>query len=372
VKNIAIIVVLLITACQTPYKPVDETKPIDPGAVSASALNRGANMTFNSDTYPTLNEEAFDTWKSWGISILRFTFDKDDFSNALSDSPGADIWSPYADNLAALKTVLGWMKAHNMEAMISLDHIWGDDQNSQSMWTNNGNNAYLNHRIALCGAMATWIRDNNFSSVVTYLEVWNEPYPCDDAIYTNVFLPAAIAAIRAVDTVVTISVMPPHDWGLLWGFQGWNGASDSNVLYSTHIYAPQTYTHQGVLSGYPLLETGWPGTYKNYPSDAVAAYTDIEAGRELMDVIADFRTRTGKEVMVTEFGVARWAKQSGLWVRDMVSLMEEYNIGWLYHSIAGWNGWNPSFSATAPEGKDVFGNGSPTLDLLKTYWQLPY
>jgi len=66
--------------------------------------------------------------------------------------------------------------------------------------------------------------------------------------------------------------------------------------------------------------------------------------------------------------VARWARDAGLWTRDLVSLMEEAEIGWLFHSIAGWNGWNPSFKASDPENKLPFGRGSPSLELLKHYW----
>ncbi len=366
---------VFLVACQNTPRFTDDETPIVPGTVSPAPQTRGANITFNSDTYLTLTESAFDTWQSWGINLLRFTFDKDDFFNAFSNPPTAgDIWIPYAANLLQLEKILGWMKARGMKAMISLDHIWGDDHNSQAMWASGGNNSYLQHRIDLCGAMATWIYGNGFSATVQYLEPWNEPYPCNAEHYKDKFLPDAIAAIRASGFPgVTISIMPPHDWGLLWGFEGWDGISDSgvidsNVIYSTHIYAPQTYTHQGVLSGYPYLSTGWPGYYKNYPSDPAATYSDMDAGRALTDVIVDFEVRAGKEVIVTEFGVARWAIGSGLWARDLISIMEESGIGWMYHSIAGWNGWNPSFKASDPESKMVFGRGSPTLDLLKYYW----
>jgi hypothetical protein len=52
-------------------------------------------------------------------------------------------------------------------------------------------------------------------------------------------------------------------------------------------------------------------------------------------------------------------------------LFEENQLQLTFHSMAGWNGWNPTFSAVDPEGNEPFGKReTPALMVLKNYWQL--
>ena len=308
----------------------------------------------------------FDVWKSWGVNLVRFNFEKDDTADVYSGNPtNGDVWQPYQSNLIRLDTLLGWLKDRNMTAMVSMDTLWGDDHNSNLLWSGNGINPYLDHRIQVTKAMAEWLYTNH--SEVKFLEVWNEPHPIDHP-YTNYYLPAVISNIRLVNPAITIVVMPPYDWGSIWGFAGWSGVSGSNIQYSTHIYSPWTYTHQGIY-GNPLLQTGWPGSYANYPGDP-AVWCDKTAASNFVATAVDFQNRTGKTVMITEFGVLRWAKDNDKYIGDLVSTFEDAGISWIFHSVAGWNGWNPTFDAGDPQNSNPFGGkNTPAIQLLKAYWQ---
>jgi hypothetical protein len=192
--------------------------------------------------------------------------------------------------------------------------------------------------------MADWLgRD---WPLVRWLEPWNEPHPYHELNKTY-FLDTSIAAIRATNSAITIVCMAPADWGLPRGLSGWNGVNDPNVAYSTHVYAPQTYTHQGV-NGMPKLPgRPWPGMFKNYP-DSPETWCDRAALATYVSELAALHERTGKRVFITEFGVLRWAEGNERHLADAVSVFEEQGYSWLLHSVAGWNGWNPGFDPEDP------------------------
>lgn len=331
-------------------------------ANATAAFVRGINLSNNAKS--VLRKEDVARWKSWGVETVRIHLDKDDTSSAYIDEPGADdIWAPYAASKARLQERLGWLGEQNITVMVTLDNLWGDDHYSSAMWANGGDNVYLRHRIALAGEAAAWLA--GFSNV-QYLEVWNEPHPYSD-IYRDYFLPAVIEKIRNVNPQIEIVCMAPHDWGLLQGLAAWDGLSGANVTYSTHMYSPWTYTHQGIL-GNPADAEGWPGMHKDYPTSTLK-YHDIAWVRSQVDIIKAFEARSGSKVIVTEFGVVRWAVDADKYIGDLVQAFEEQDVQWIFHSLNGWNGWNPTFAHDREESFEPYGGDeTPSLQRLKEAW----
>ena len=326
---------------------------------------RGANITCADET--SLTADDFARWKSWGINLIRINFNKDDLLDIASNPPAAtDPWQPYVKNRAKLNSWLGWCNDNQIEVMIALDHLWGDDHDFGSMWWFGGYNDYLNHRIKLAQAMADWVGTS--WPLVRWIEPWNEPHPYD-ALYKTYFLDASIAAIREKNSAITIVCMAPADWGGVKGFEGWNGVSDSKVAYSSHFYDPMTYTHQGVHGMPRLAGAGWPGSFKLFADSTAAVYCDRSAYAAFNAELAAMHDRTGKRVFVSEFGVLRWAVDNDKYLSDVISVFEEKGYDWILHSIAGWNGWNPSFGASDVDSNQTFGDmKSRAFGVMQAAW----
>lgn len=349
---------LLVFSCSKPsYNPAPTEKSIK--------HIRGTNITCTEHTH--LSKGDLQVWKDWGINTVRVNFDKDDEVNVLLDAPQGDIWKPYKVKKGILETWLNWMNDLDMQVIISLDILWGDDHNSDIIWASGGNNEYLNHRIELFKEMQVWLQ---YFECVKYIEVWNEPYPYNE-IYKTYFLPQIVQVLESIDNPIEIIVMAPYDWGDMKGFVNWPGLQSEDVTYSTHIYDPYMYTHQ-LLYDLPEDTAGWPGWHKSYTPDEEPVYMDIALVREFLKTITDFEEQSGKKVIITEFGVLRWAKDNDKYISDLITVFEENELQWIFHSMAGWNGWNPTYAADrSMDILDTFGgDDTKALQVLKDFWQL--
>lgn len=326
---------------------------------------RGGNLSLAEDT--ELSEEDFVRWKQWGVNTLRVNFNKDDLSNPYSDQPtDEDLWIPYKSNRVKMAEWIRLAGIYDIEVNITLDHIWGDDHDSEQMWRDGEESIYLSHRINLSVAMSEWLQQYDH---VGYFCPWNETYPYND-LYHEWFVDAVVEEIRAINKDVTIVLMVPGAWGDIENFSAWDGVEDENTIYAVNLYDPYTYTHQG-LYDIPLTDEGWPGNHQSGAKPEETSYADIEAARDFLAVIVDFKERTGKEVVVTEIGVVRWAKDKDRYISDVLSLLEEMEVGWLFHSIAGWNGWNPSYNGDEEVSIEPYsGHETDLLKVLKGYWAL--
>jgi len=126
--------------------------------------------------------------------------------------------------------------------------------------------------------------------------------------------------------------MSPFDWGLLQGLKNWDGVPGTGITYSTY---------------------------------------DINRVRQQVHIITEFMQWTQLKVIITEFGALRWAKDSDKYLNHLIAVFEERKVEWIFHSMAGWNGWNPTFTADREESQEPHGGDeTPALQILKHYWQL--
>lgn len=323
---------------------------------------RGINITCANET--VLYKSDIETWKSWKINTVRLNFNKDDLLDPYSNNPTENAWNPYLKNVVKLKQWLNWFKEANIQVIIALDMIWGDDHKTNNIWANNGDNPYLQHRIDMCNEMQTLAKD--YKNVV-YIEFWNEPYPYND-LYATFFLPKVVNEMETKNYPIKLICMAPYSWGGINGLENWDGLKSDKIIYSTHIYAPWLYTHQEI-NGNPTDTSGWPGWHKFYDVNEQPVYLDISSVREHMKKIELFKTRTGSNVIITEFGVIRWAIDNDKYISDLLTVFEENKIPWIFHSMSGWNGWNPTFSSTRPQTNANFGGDeTDALKVLKTHW----
>lgn len=137
-------------------------------------------------------------------------------------------------------------------------------------------------------------------------------------------------AIRLIDPNRAI-VFEPAPWAAAKGLRDLQPLDVPNIIYSIHFYDPLDYTHQGV-QGRPM-GGAYPGTFQT------RLWNEAKIRRELAPAL-DFQRRHGVHIYVGEFGVIRWAEGAARYLRDCITIFEEYGWDWSYHAFREWHGWS--------------------------------
>jgi len=142
----------------------------------------------------------------------------------------------------------------------------------------------------------------------------------------------AAKTIRSVDPGKPV-VFEPSPWGGPDGFDILEPLDLDRVIYSFHMYRPQSFTHQGVYDD----RTGIA-----YPGRIDGELWDKERLREEILPAIEFQNAYNVQIYVGEFSVIRWAPgDSGYdYLRDVIGLFEEYGWDWSYHAFREWDGWS--------------------------------
>lgn len=148
--------------------------------------------------------------------------------------------------------------------------------------------------------------------------------------------------IRAIDSEVMI-VVEPTPFALPYSFDGFVPIGVENIIYSVHLYEPYNFTHQGldVPSGV------------SYPGIIDGEMWDKSRLIESLQPVKAFQDKYNVPIYIGEFSAIRWAPGSSAYnyIRDSISIFEDYNWDWSYHAFREWDGWSVeypsgSFSST--------------------------
>ena len=314
----------------------------------------------------------------WGVNTVRINFGTDAASGTATDRVArrptrAEPLAPYRNNVAMLKRFTAECSRLGVGVMLAASGVHGRDLVKLDDFTGGSFRTHIRPSLMqFWTAMAEELRDD--PAIFAY-DVFNEPnYTLrrerDGAIWYDQIMPEAIRRIRAINPHIWIAVMP---WP--WGFPGRYGSmpllDDPAILYTFHDYAPHNFTHQGV--GTIARGAVYPGILREYDSE-MPRFWDKGALARSMQPALDFARRHDVRMMASEFGVVRWANGRDQWIADMVSILEDNGIDWLFHTYNTWNGWNPSFAADAEQVgtyPTLFGGvSSPGHRTLLRHWRL--
>ncbi|MBK1875508.1 glycoside hydrolase family 5 protein [Pelagicoccus mobilis] len=183
----------------------------------------------------------------------------------------------------------------------------------------------------------------------------------------NLLYQKTVAAIREIDPDTYIVLASPR---LRYGDQvvSYNNGifylqlpDDPNLVVETHMYTPQSLTHQdfwdreGKLIDYPGVIDG-----RLWNADTVA---------ENFQEVIEFQKKTGVPIFIGEFSVTRWRGESGdQYVKDVIDLAEAHGFHWAYHAYRESPIWDPEMSNTDKSDESRSPN-APRIELLKSYWQ---
>ena len=135
-----------------------------------------------------------------------------------------------------------------------------------------------------------------------------------------------MAAVRAIDPNTPFMVETISHW-----YEG------ENVIYSPHFYEPHALTHFGV--GGSSNHVRW-----SYPGYIDGVYWDRQQMRVALEPWIDFQMAyPDAKFCVGEFSCVLWAKGADKWIRDAISVFEEYGWDWCYHAYREWPAWSVEF-----------------------------
>ena len=273
-------------------------------------------------------------------NVIRLGFSVDSTNPATVQNPLA----PYATNLAILDAALPLARAAGIKIVICAAETYGW---SPTVFQGGavGLATYRTNLANFWTAMAQ--RYINEPAIVAY-DLLNEPatdYFSQGSWYTNV-MPAAVAAVRSVNSRIWLMVESEYQ-GQAGNFNTMPVLADPYVIYSFHMYAPPSYTSQGIGSfvGYTPIYPGTNSIWGPADTNSIYTYWDKEALRNAMITEINFSlAHPDKRILVGEFGVLRWAPGADKWLNDCIELFEEYKWDWCNHSPSGWNGFNVTYS----------------------------
>ncbi len=359
----------------------------------------------------------------WGVNVIRFNLSADtqpNFINGKSVAPADLLTNPlhyYSASLNALKNFLSQAEQTGMKVMVSLADSYGVASPTFFAGKCTGSapqpvaDIYREHVISFWREFMSLYKGN--SSIVA-VEVKNEPKFAysesinNQCIWADVLIPKALNVIREADANIPV-VIEPGSGGHVEGFNylkyseknsgefSFKKINDPNILYSFHMYAPYTFTHQCV-SNNASLNSPCPGN--KYPWDngsyatANNPYSSIKNTiperrwnkselEAYMKPAIDFMNRNNvKRILVSEFGAVRWAPGAKEYYEDLISIFESKGWDWMYHSLFGFDGWNAANPETnIPSNYGGTGSASvtgfpvnfsenPRLQVVKDGWKL--
>ncbi|MEM7038635.1 MAG: cellulase family glycosylhydrolase [Bacteroidota bacterium] len=164
-----------------------------------------------------------------------------------------------------------------------------------------------------------------------FFEILNEPPVGMLPANVEILMQACIDTIRAWDSTHTL-VIDAHSATLGWALATTTPYPDTNLIYTFHTYDPYYFTHQGFSWAEPFpFPTGTPFPFLGDDQQLVTIFQQV----------ADWRDQNEKPVWLGEFGVGIFADATSRcnWVRLVGSLIDQYQLNWLYWD---WGGVLPS------------------------------
>lgn len=182
----------------------------------------------------------------------------------------------------------------------------------------------------------------------------------------NSFFPDIIAAIREVDAETPILVSADDFSSLDWLSYA-KLVDDERTTYFVDQYAPHPYTHQapGEDLSYPgIFDTDYDGDNESFDKAWLEDY---------LEAVDGFRSETGRQVTIEEYGLVRYAPGAANYLSDVMGLFEDKGVNyaiWLWETK--WtpytnevNEFNWRFGTDAANTQDV---RNDLQDVLVRFW----
>ena len=299
------------------------------GSLADAAIHSGGITPLRGVMSPSrdMTEEDFRTLEAWGVTLLRYQMTRSGDQNANHDLEEFDHW--LCGRLDHLDTiVLPLAEKHGIKVAIDLHEPPGG--------INGSNEMALFHDADCAGYfVAMWRRiAERFRgrSCIYGYDLINEPVQTAETLpdcdFWNLQRRAA-EAIREIDLETPI-LIESNLMDSPGAFASLSPLTLTNIIYEVHMYNPGAFTHQN-LHGEARPGPAYPDPAQKWDK----AYL-----RRILAPVRDFQSRHGANIYVGEFSAVAWAQGAGAYLRDCISLFEEYGWDWTYHAFRQWPGWS--------------------------------
>jgi aryl-phospho-beta-D-glucosidase BglC (GH1 family) len=284
-------------------------------------------------------EDDIETLHQWGATMARFQIMRR-FLSVEDNQDLPEYWSWIDKRLDNLVNVLDWAQARGMKICVDLHSFPGGlrtgDRETNMFFDEKWANAFVEtwKRIAT--------RVKGHPAIYGY-DLINEPKQTTFApiSYWEVQRRAA-EAIRAIDPDTAI-VVESNMAASAGTFRYLSPLAMDNVIYQIHFYGPMAFTHQGV-AGNLRKQKGripfWPDPSKGWDRDYI---------RNTVKQARLFQEKHKCRIYVGEFSAVGYAPGADQWIRDAISVFEEYGWDWTYHAFREWAGWSVEHEADNPD-----------------------
>lgn len=280
-------------------------------------------------------EDDFRTLREWGATLARYQMVRGWGSH--NDNQDLAEYARWVDSKIdhLLNDVLPWAEKYGIEIVVDLHVAPGGRREDGDM------NMFYDEKFANA-FLETW--KNIAKRCVGKKCIWgydliNEPCQkhqgAENCDYWTLQKRAA-ELVRTIDPVTPI-IIESIGWDSPTEFDIMHPLALPDIIYQAHMYIPHEFTHQGVHGklqpfAYPNAEKGW----------------DREFLRRNLQPVLDFQRRHDAKIYIGEFSAIAWAQGPEAYLRDCISLFEEYGWDWTYHAFREWNGWSVEHEAKEP------------------------
>ena len=276
-------------------------------------------------------EDDIETLHRWGATLVRFQITRN--WHKLDDNQDLDEYAAWVDRrLDNLENVLRWCAARGMKVCIDLHALpggkWGEREGQPLEMNMFSDDRYADAFVETWRRIAA--RFKGHPALYGY-DLVNEPSqrrPLRHSFWQLQF--DAARAIREIDPDTPI-VFAGNNASHAHDFRYLVPIPMDNVIYQVHCYHPHAFTHQGVggrAHGTPERPLAWPGK-----DPATGEAWNKEWLRKTLQPVRDFQLRHHARIFVGEFSAAAWAPGAENYLRDAISLFEEYGWDWTYHAF---------------------------------------
>lgn len=312
---------------------VIDTKPsVQKEVAKQSAINNKTNL--RGVMVPTfLNDEGLTALKDWGANHIRWQLTWAGFPNSYADTATYADYRLWLDGvLSHLDTMLPKCRANGIKVVIDLHTLPGGRQKGSYTHKLFAEKEWQDAFRTIWKDIAARYKDE---PAVWGYDLANEPVEgvTPENLMSWQQLAAVTAAdVRAIDKghVIIIEGAPNGGPEALSVFKP---VAVDNVVYSFHMYVPEDFTHQGV-----------GGRKKNisYPGKVSRWDWNIATMRKALQPIVKWQQENNAQIYVGEFSAIRWAPDESAYyyMRDCISLFEEYGWNWAYHAFREYDGWS--------------------------------
>jgi len=302
---------------------------------------------------------------------------------------------PYAfdeSKFTILETFLGFCQKYNIKAVVDVHTTPGTQKNFDGVFWSDF--TYHDLLIGTWNKIASKYANTYLDTIVGY-DLLNEPYipysiknsktPADiNLLYANI-----TSTIRKYDTKRTIileipDARPLGNIGLIKRVsdaQSLNVPTDSNTIWSIHMYESSFFVFQGMNIGFPNSGVTFPGTTETL-------YWDKDYFKKLLLPLKLYSDLYQIPIWVGECSCARWLGDSfvtdptltdtqilaarvstdwggNYWLQCALEIFEAWGWNWCYYAWRESTGWDAEKSNTLQIDETKYAT-TPRLDYLKT------